>query len=85
MKCPQCVTNNETSRCFSAQAAVNTVAMTWSEYWDEDGIFHRHDPNWLIRSYHCSRGHCWTVKARHPCPACKFGHTEPQTRIVNPV
>lgn len=83
MKCPQCVIDHETSRCFSNNRITTTV-VSGSEYWDEAGVFHRHDPNSVISSYHCSRGHCWTVKSRRRCPACTYGHSDPVTRIINP-
>jgi len=83
MKCPECVKTHQTSRCFRNNHIVASMP-DGSEYWDEEGIFHRHDPHWTIKSFHCDRGHCWTVRWRRPCPACKFGHIEPETRIVNP-
>ena len=40
------------------------------EYWDETGVFHRHDLSATVNSYECSRGHAFTVAAKPPaCPA----------------
>jgi hypothetical protein len=83
MKCPLCTKDNKTSRCFSSNN-VRSTAGSGFQYWDEVGVYHNHDPNTAVSSYRCSRGHFWTVKSRHPCAACNFGHIEPEIQIISP-
>ena len=67
MKCPQCAINGKRSKVFSL--GESTTLMSWSRYWDEDGIWHSHDPNQRISGYRCSEGHQWDEKSYAPCPA----------------
>jgi hypothetical protein len=42
-------------------------------YWDEDGDYHRHDPNVSTTSYSCSNGHHFTVRTKRGCASCGQG------------
>jgi len=81
MMCPQCQKNDETSLCFVDHLVKTTAMGGLLRYWDEKGIYHSHDPNRSTSSYHCSRGHRWAITSRHKCPACDFGHVEPEITI----
>jgi hypothetical protein len=80
MKCPQCVIENETSSCFASNLVTSTAMGGQKRYWDEKDVYHSHDPNRSTSSYHCSRGHRWTVTSRHRCPGCDFGHADPEVK-----
>ncbi len=73
MKCPECQTEGEKSRVF-LRGSRTTAAHHWP-YYDEDGIYHDHDPNTVTSAYHCSRKHSWETKSKRPCPAegCDYG------------
>jgi hypothetical protein len=47
--------------------------MGYQPYYDEEGKFHRHDPNWHSSSFRCSRGHEWTRSWKAGCGACDYG------------
>jgi len=82
MKCPQCLKNEQTSLCFVGNFVKTTAMGGGLLYWDEAGTYHNHDPNRSTGSYHCSRGHRWTIMTRHACPGCDFGHMEPEVKIL---
>ena len=68
MKCPECVKEGEKSTVVIGYGS--TTDMGWQPYYDEDGEFHDHDPNWHGYNYRCSRGHEWYVSRQEKCPAC---------------
>lgn len=45
----------------------------YSPYYDEDGMYHIHDPNWRSNRYTCSNGHEWHISRRYKCLNCDFG------------
>jgi len=67
MKCPRCVAGGKRSRVFSEGGSVTLMA--WTPYWDEDGQYHNHDPNWHTYGYRCSEGDYWQDSILVPCPA----------------
>ena len=81
MRCPQCVQEDQTSRCFKGNRTVTTAMAGVQRYWDEAGVYHSHDPNRSTSTFHCSRGHRWTITTRQQCPACSFGKEEPLVKI----
>lgn len=36
-------------------------------FYDEDGEYHRHDPNITTTSYQCSKGHVWQEDFKSTC------------------
>lgn len=71
MKCPECVEQGKKSRVYPGVGA--TTLMGWSSYYDEDGQFHKHDPNTTTTGYRCSEGHTWQRESVSPCPNCLYG------------
>ena len=59
-KCPECVKLGQKSSISIGLQA--TTLMGWSEGYDEDGNYYRHDPNITSIEYQCSKGHRWTEK-----------------------
>lgn len=60
MKCPECVEQGEKS--FVSVGSSWTTCMGVSSYYDEDGNYHHHDPNYTTIGYRCSRGHEWSER-----------------------
>lgn len=72
MKCPVCVSEGRRS---TVQVGISTATlMSGSTYYDEDGRYHNHDPNYTTTGYSCSNGHEWTGTSDAPkCWCGKFG------------
>lgn len=71
MKCPFCQADNQKSQVYPGSASSTLVNFT--RYYDEDGLYHSHDPNTTTRDYSCSNGHKWREKTKHKCPSCDYG------------
>lgn len=71
MKCPKCIAEGKTSKVYPGGSSV--TLMGWDTYYDEDGKFHSHDPNWVTTAYRCSNDHNWTEKSKRPCLNCDYG------------
>jgi 5-deoxy-D-glucuronate isomerase len=39
----------------------------WESYYDEEGKYHAHDPNYLMASFSCSNGHSWQKNIPNTC------------------
>jgi len=65
MKCKECEAQGEVSRVYPGQATV--TAMYCAPFYDEEGRLHSHDSNIHTTSYHCNKGHKWTVKSKGKC------------------
>lgn len=68
MKCEKCVEAG--LRSFVYPGITFVTSMISQSFYDEDGIYHHHDPNWHSSSWSCSQGHRWEVRSLHPCSAC---------------
>lgn len=68
MICNNCAEEGETSRLFIGAGTV-TVAYS-APFYDENGIYHHHDPNWTTTTCNCSRGHKFTVRTKQGCLPC---------------
>lgn len=68
MKCPTCVASGERSTVTPGYSVV--TAMFANSFYDEDGQYHRHDPNSRTTSFGCSNGHEW---ADSTFPKCRIG------------
>ena len=73
MICPECKAQGLRSTVHSGGGSI--TLMGFSPYWDEDGVYHSHDPNQVSVSYHCSGGHSWGESKLRACPApgCDYG------------
>ncbi len=70
MKCPEC--QNERERSVVRGGYGTTTCMGYETFWDEDGAWHSHDPNFTTASYRCSRGHDWSASTLSGCPSCDW-------------
>ncbi len=68
MKCPECMKEGKKSCVMISYSS--TTDMGWQPYYDEDGEFHSHNPNWKGRTLSCARGHTWHESYRDQCPSC---------------
>lgn len=67
MKCPECERSGDKST-LSIGASL-TTAMYTQDYYDEEGVLHRHDPNRHETEYSCSNGHSFKKIHKLKCPA----------------
>ena len=67
MKCPECEKSGERSTVRGGGGF--STAMGVDTYYDEDGTFHRHDPNYTTRIMRCSNAHEWDAATPNRCPA----------------
>jgi len=65
MICPECKKLGLKSKIFIGLSY--TTALNGSQFFDEEGRFHDHDPNTTTTSYSCSNGHSWIVKSNKKC------------------
>lgn len=72
MKCPECVRLGLKSTLHGGDSVFTTCG-GWSSYYDEDGRYHNHDPNWSSTTMRCSNGHLVSLKTRNKCRACDYG------------
>lgn len=73
MKCPECEQNGDVSKLFAV--GETKTMLGWNPYYDEEGVYHAHDPNRTTVHYRCSNGHSFTGQPiRPPCPVvgCRF-------------
>jgi len=71
VKCPECVKNGLRSKVWPGAGTV--TLMGWRTYYDEEGLFHVHDPNKYVMKYSCSNGHKWKESTLKPCINCDYG------------
>lgn len=74
MKCQKCIEENKTSRIFIG-GSMSTLLHS-SNYFDEEGVMHNHNPNKITSTYQCSNGHRWTEDGYENCKNCDYGHAE---------
>lgn len=65
MKCPTCVELDMTSRVYPGSTFTTTMAT--QSFYDEDGLYHRHDMNNRHTTYRCSNNHGWSEDTRAEC------------------
>lgn len=80
MKCPTCVEQETKSCVYPGMGSV--TMMGWQAYYDEDGMYHSHDPNWTTTGYRCSEGHYWQGIGQTACPNCIFGREQEILRMT---
>ena len=71
MKCPECVKAGLKSTVSDPDGGFSTC-MGDHRYYDEDGNYHHHDPNYTSRIYRCSNGHEWDDAQPNRCPSCDW-------------
>jgi hypothetical protein len=73
MKCLTCVSSGQRStiRCLGS----TTTLLGYWPYYDEDGLYHNHDPNHYTTHYRCDNGHAWSENKLKECGAkgCDYG------------
>ncbi len=69
--CPFCEKEGKTSRL--PIPPVQSTSMVGELYFDEQGVYHNHDPNWNMAVWECSNGHQFMRRTRSGCPSCDFG------------
>ena len=74
MKCPECQKENKISSMWLQDEMYGTLneegeleVEISKKYWDEEGVFHTHDPNPHKRIYQCSNNHVWSVTTYAKC------------------
>lgn len=80
MRCPQCVESGERS-CVYPRETTSTLRMH-GRFYDEDGVFHHHDPNWTSTEFSCSHGHRWATRWRAACPAGDYPAAKETTTLA---
>lgn len=80
MKCPACVKAGQQSTLTHRY----TTGMFTHSYYDEDGVYHFHDPNRHFGIYECSGGHRVGISRLEPCPAedCAYGKSDPEIKLL---
>jgi len=73
MKCSECVSEGKKSSIHPSPTSFRTAMGGLEQYYDEDGEWHYHDPNYTTRQYGCTNGHKWETKLKGPCPAPSCG------------
>lgn len=81
MQCVKCKTEGKRSQVYPGMCAV--TCMGFQTYYDEDGMFHSHDPNWYTTDYKCSEGHEWTTTIQKGCPNCTWARERGTTMTRN--
>ena len=71
MICPVCSKQEKKSTCYPRD--ISATHEKWLPFYDENGKYHSHDPNYYDTRYFCSLGHEWTVREIHKCPCCDYG------------
>jgi hypothetical protein len=70
MTCPHCDENCGSSK-VTAEIGEGTT-MGWFPFYDEQGLYHSHDPNKYIIHYSCTNQHYWTEQKKLSCPNCSY-------------
>lgn len=85
LKCHECVESGQKSEVYPGSGSVTCLG--WQPYYDKDGVYHSHDPNWHSIRYTCSQGHSWGESRRNPCPSedCDWGKDNVKLQESDPV
>lgn len=75
MICKECQEQGLKSKVYS-RGTMSTAMSGGLPFWDEEGVLHIHDGNWVTTGYQCSNGHNWTTRNHRPCPSCDYGKEE---------
>lgn len=74
--CPTCKELTQKSSVYHDGSS--TTCMGFSEFRDEDGVQHYHDPNTTFSDFHCSQGHRFQTKHKSKCstPSCNWSYLQ---------
>lgn len=66
MKCPTCVEEGTRSIVYDRGSSITLLGHR--PFYDEDGVYHNHNPNNITTVYGCSNGHRFSTKHKPDCP-----------------
>jgi len=69
--CQDCMVAGQTSIVRSNQLMTMQKGQ-YDHYYDEQGNYHRHNPDITIESFTCSKGHSWKERWSVKCSSCDF-------------
>lgn len=87
MICRRCQSEGTVSKVYDK--GCSSTLMGFDAYYDEEGLYHSHDPNQRYCAYVCSNGHSFDVVRRASCGNCDFGgietyiDKEPTPRVIS--
>lgn len=67
-KCPFCVEEGLKSILYPNGSS--ETLMGWKSYYDEEGLYHSHNPNITTTNYSCSNGHNYNIEIKYGCYNC---------------
>lgn len=73
MICPVCAKDGKKSTVLVS--GTQKTLMSWAKYYDEEGVYHSHDPNWIRTTLQCSNGHWMERRTLTPCPCSLCGYS----------
>ncbi len=52
-----------------------TTLLGWQPHFDDEGVYHSHNPNMRTLKLECQNKHWFRVSGKNPCPvkACAYG------------
>lgn len=80
MKCPFCEEEGKKSRLTIGMGG--STLLGFSNHYDEDGLWHNHDPNTHSTNFACSNGHRFVKMEKRRCVSCDFGVEEPRIELL---
>jgi len=72
MICPKCKEDGTISTLYVGTSS--STLMGHAIFYDEQGVYHSHDPNNVCTSYQCSNGHRFMTSGKNQCPNCSYGN-----------
>ena len=82
MMCPVCVAHGQRSKVTPLGGTVTLMASR--PWYDEEGVYHRHDPNAHVMQFSCSNDHAWRETSHWSCPSGDYGGEKPIVTIYEP-
>jgi hypothetical protein len=79
--CPECKATGLKSRVNPGMAMETCMGV--DSYYDEEGRYHRHDPNITTQGFVCSNGHSWYTKTPSVCWCGKAGYSPPTPTVLS--
>lgn len=78
--CPVCKREGRKSKVYDKGCSITMLGS--ESYCDEEGEFHKHNPNKIRTMYRCDNGHVFEVTFGFKCPSCDFGSEDPVFNIL---
>jgi hypothetical protein len=72
--CSKCQSENRKSIVYVGVSESTT--MYAPPFYDEQDVYHNHDPNRVTTHYSCSNGHEFQETTRRKCPGCAWPNEE---------